>query len=335
MKRIEEGFRIGELIGSSGWFLAEARKIPLMARCGSCVFISGEPGTGKESCARTIHDLGSRADKPFVLANCAALAAGGAEVELFGHGGSGSVIDRESRRGVISDAAGGTLFLDEIDRLPLPAQVRVLRTIQEGAFPGAGCTGEPHARVRVIAATNGDPLDAVKAGKLRQDLYAQLNVLSLRIVPLRERGEDILPLARHFVKRFCRAMTRPPSRLSDETVRKLLLHPWPGNVRELEQVIERAVALSGEQEITETAIVFASGEPDAGMESFREAKARFVEEFEKRYIEKLLLIHRGNISRAARTAQKDRRAFWELIRKHGIDADRYRESRPPSLNAVI
>lgn len=335
MERLEEGFRIRQLIGISACFLAEARKIPLMARSNSCVFISGESGTGKETCARTIHDLSSRADKPFVPVNCGALRGDDAEVHLFGHGGNGSVVDLESRRGAVRDAAGGTLFLDEIDHLPLPAQVRVLRTIREGAILGPGSMREPHAGVRVIASADGDPRDAVKAGKLRQDLYAQLNVLFLRMVPLRERCEDISLLAHHFLQCFCRAMARKPLRLSDGTVEKLLLHDWPGNVQELEHVIERAVALSDEPEITETAIIFESGESSVGTEPFREAKARFVEEFEKKYIEKLLFIHRGNISRAARTAQKDRRAFWELIRKHGIEVERYRESRSVPLNAVI
>lgn len=335
MERLEERFRLGQLIGASGAFLTEARKIPMIARSRSCVLISGEPGTGKETCARAIHEMSDQGNEPFVTVCCGALPRDGAEAVLFG-----SVLARCQREGIwtggaYQDAAGGTLFIDEIDHLPPTAQVGLLQIIRAGRVSGSGHNGSVLPCPRVIAAVARSPWDTVREGMLRQDLYAQLNVLSIRMPPLRERREDVILLAAHFMRRFGRDMGRLPLRFSDGAVRKLLASDWPGNVRELEQVVERAVTLCESEQISDRDIVFDAGEPGIAVESFRDAKARFVEEFERRYIAKLLLLYRGNISRAARAAQKDRRAFWELMRKHGIDAERYRILGHPSLDDVI
>ncbi len=323
MGRVGKWLQVGHLVGSSEGFVDEARKIPLMARCTSCVLISGEPGTGKEACARTIHHLSDRATGPFVPMDCKGTACDAAETDLFGPVSDGL----PPTGGCIQAAEGGTLYLDGVDHLLFPLQMKLLRFIREqGRRYEDILEGEPVA-VRVIASTANDPLERVRAGALSQDLYAELSVLPLKMLPLSQRREDILHLARRFVERFSRAMGRPPLELTDAAVRKLQLHDWPGNVAELEHTIERTVALSEGGRITEQDIFLDCGSSLGRMEPFREAKARFVDGFEKGYIEKLLLLHRGNISRAARSAQKDRRAFWELIRKHGIDADRYRDSR--------
>ncbi|MHC1742795.1 MAG: sigma-54-dependent transcriptional regulator [Syntrophobacteraceae bacterium] len=330
MERVEKWLRVGQLVGASDGFVEEARKIPLMARCTSCVLICGEPGTGKEACARTIHHLSDRRTGPFVSMDCKAVSTPeGAEVDLFGRTSN----DSPPESGRIHAAEGGTLFLDGVDHLPHLVQVKLLRFIREEGRRYDGLLAGEAVSVRVIASTDGDPGDSVRAGRLTPELHAELNVLPLKMFPLRQRREDIPLLVNHFVERFRRANGRPLLLLSGDAVRKLQLHDWPGNVAELEHFLERAVALCDRDQITGQDISLDCEQPLEEVEPFREAKARFVEGFEKGYIEKLLLLHRGNISRAARSAQKDRRAFWELIRKHGIDAERYRDSRLPAADA--
>lgn len=328
MERKEGLLRVGMLVGRSDSFTDEARRIPLMARCASCVFISGERGTGKEASARTIHQLSDRRTGPFVTMDCAEISPVGAEVDLFGREGNGS----PPTAGFIGASEGGTLYLEGVEHLPLAVQARLLRFLRQQGRRYEGLLGGEKVQVRVIASTDCDPGDAVQSGRLSPELYAELNVLPLKLLPLRQRREDILLLANHFLDRFCRAVGRARLELPNDAARSLQLYDWPGNVTELEHVMERAVALCEGEQITEEVLGFERRPLPHDVEPFQEAKARFVGEFEKRYIEKLLLLHQGNISRAARTARKDRRAFWELIRKHGIDADRYRDPRLPVLD---
>ncbi len=230
--------------------------------------------------------------------------------------------------GLIQEAEGGTLFLDEVDSLPLLAQVKLLRFLQEKEYRPLGAGRMLKADVRVVAAANADLEGAVEAGRLRQDLYYRLSVILLHLPALRERREDIPLLARHFLAKYAREMGQPVRGLSSGALQALLAHPWPGNVRELEHVVQRAVVLSqGQEEVGADHVVLprsrrAEARPAA--EGFQQAKARAVAEFEAAYIRDLLLLHQGNISRAAKSAEKNRRAFWELIRKHGIDAESFR-----------
>jgi two-component system response regulator GlrR len=326
--RLQEKLGLRNLVGESPSFVAAIEKIPLVARCDASVLLSGETGTGKEVVARAIHYLSPRAAKPFVAVNCGAIPTDLVENELFGHERSAYTGAFTQQDGVVREAEGGTLLLDEVDSLPLLAQVKLLRFLQEKEFRPLGSSRVQKADVRILAATNGDLEEAVRAGRLRQDLFYRLNVLPLRLPPLRERREDIPRLARHFLRKHT-ARERRPAEISGRALQALVDHGWPGNVRELEHVMERAVVLSQDEGlICERHVVLprAAGrrEPvDAG-ESFQEAKARAVAEFEAAYVRDLLLAHRGNISHAARAADKNRRAFWELIRKHGIDASSFR-----------
>lgn len=308
--------RLG-MVGESPAFLEELGKLRLLARCDITVMIGGETGTGKELVARAVHYLSPRADRPFVPLDCGAIPPELTESELFGHergAFTGAVI---RNRGLIAAAAHGTLFLDEVDALNLSVQAKLLRFLQEMEYRPLGSSEIRKADVRVISATNCDLLQKVRNKEFREDLYYRLNVVHLRIPALRQRREDILLLARHFAAKYVTRFNRPPREFSQGALHKLLMYEWPGNVRELENVVEAAVALCDGPLIHARDLSFATA-PQCPL-SFREAKAQMIAEFEQEYIVRLLDSCGGNVSEAARSAGKNRRAFWELIRKHGID----------------
>jgi DNA-binding NtrC family response regulator len=311
------------LVGLSPAFLSEVAKIPIVSRCDASVLISGETGTGKELFARAIHRLSPRAHRPFIPVNCGAIPVELVENELFGHEKGAFTSADAASVGLIEEADGGTLFLDEVDTLPLLAQVKLLRFLQDHEYRPLGSRGTRHADVRVITATNVDFERAVERGVLRRDLYYRLHIIPVALPPLRERSDDIVRLADSFLERYAAAFQKRVTGLSPEATQKLTLHTWPGNVRELEHVIERAVALS-EGPLIQGRDVVLSARDEAQDESFQQAKAKAVERFERTYLQGLLLAHRGNITRAAHAARKNRRAFFELLRKHRIDAGVFR-----------
>ena len=320
-KKLKEKLGLKQLVGQSPAFVSELSKIRPAAKCDVSVLISGETGTGKELYARAIHYLSPRADGPFIPINCGAIPAELVENELFGHLRGAFTGAATAQHGLLREAEGGTLFLDEIDCLPLLAQTKLLRFLQEKEYRPLGSSKVCRADVRVIAASNVDFLEAVRAGKLRKDLYYRLNVLLLTLPPLRERAEDIPLLATHFLKKYADEFDKLVSGIDADAIQKLILYSWPGNVRELEHIIERAVVLT-ESELISAADINLGGDGDECQpprESFREAKAEFIRQFERGYIQKVLLAHQGNITRAARAANKNRRAFWQLIQKHHID----------------
>jgi two-component system response regulator GlrR len=321
---LKERIGLKRLVGQSANFLAEINKIPLVARSDGRVLITGETGTGKELCARAIHYLSPRRTKPFVPINCGAIPVELVENELFGHERGAYTGAFVAQTGMIHEAEGGTLFLDEIDCLPLMAQTKLLRFLQEREYRPLGSTRARSADVRVIAASNTNLEEAVRTGRLRRDLYYRLNVVPLVLPPLRERGEDIPLLARHFLLKYAAEFDRHLSDLTPAAMRSLVFYDWPGNVRELEHVIERAVMLCETPLLTGADISLPGAPRTDEEEAFRQAKARVVAQFEKTYIQRLLVSFHGNISEAARAAHKNRRAFWQLIRKHQIDVRRFK-----------
>ncbi|HXF04284.1 MAG TPA: sigma-54 dependent transcriptional regulator [Blastocatellia bacterium] len=320
-----------QLVGMSPAFLAEIQKIPLVAKCSASVLISGETGTGKELCARAIHYLSPRAGKPFIPVSCGAIPVELVENELFGHERGAFTGASRTQFGLIREADGGTLFLDEIDCLPLPAQAKLLRFLQEKEYRPLGGTKIVKADVRVIAATNINLEEAVSNGKLRQDLYYRLNVISITLPPLRERREDIPLLARHFLAKYAAEFNKPVTDFSGDAMHRLMLYDWPGNVRELEHVVERAVVLSEQPVIRAADIILPRLEVTRREVSFREAKAKVVAQFERTYIQGLLRAYHGNVTKAAQAAGKNRRAFWQLMRKHGIVAQSFKPRVPEDL----
>jgi DNA-binding NtrC family response regulator len=323
---LKERLGLKQLIGESPVFVAERDKIPLVAKCDANVLLAGETGTGKELCARAIHYLSQRSNQPFIPVNCGAIPLELAESELFGHRRGAFTGATASQLGLIHEAEGGTLFLDEIDCLPLATQVKLLRFLQDKEYRPLGSPRVLKADVRIIAATNSDLEAAVKDGKFRRDLYYRLNMIPLKLPPLRERREDIPLLVGHFLEKHASECHRQVARVSAETMRRLVLYDWPGNVRELEYIIARMVILSDQRTGQVGDISLPASETASCQESFQQAKAKTIEEFERLYIERLLLAQRGNITRAAQAAQKNRRAFWQLIRKHGIDVQRFKTS---------
>jgi DNA-binding NtrC family response regulator len=319
---VKQNLGLKQFIGSSSALSEQTAKIPLIAVCDASVLISGETGTGKELCARAIHYLSARAGHAFIPVNCGAVPVELVENEMFGHQRGAYTGATTSQPGLINEADGGTLFLDEIDCLPLLAQVKLLRFLQEKEYRPVGSAKTRTADVRVIAASNTDIDSAVRDGRLRKDLYYRLNTVPIALPPLRERREDIPLLAHHFLAEYAGQMNKPVRQFSDGALQRLLAHNWPGNVRELQHVVERAVILSIADPIGEGEILISGAEEAPS--SFREAKARVIADFEKSYIEGLLISHRGNISSAARAANKNRRAFWQLIRKRGIVVENFK-----------
>jgi two-component system, NtrC family, response regulator GlrR len=323
---LKQTLGLKRLVGESPAFVAEISKFPIIARCDASVLILGETGTGKELCARAIHYVSPRAAKPFVPVNCGAIPVELVENELFGHEREAFTGAASSRSGLIHEADGGTLFMDEIDCLPLLAQVKLLRFLQDKEYRPLGSMKMRQADVRVMAATNIDLEEAVRAGKLRPDLYYRLNVIPLVLPPLRERREDIPLLARHFLARYADEFDKVITDFSLTAMQMLLLYEWPGNVRELEHVIERAIVMCERKVIGSEDIQLPRLKPGASEASFQEMKATMIAQFERTYINGLLRAHRGNISKAARAARKDPRALRQLIRKHKIDVRVFKES---------
>jgi DNA-binding NtrC family response regulator len=322
---LKQALGLEELIGRNPRFLDEVRKLRLVAGCDVSVLISGDTGTGKELCGRAVHYLGPRASGPFVAVDCGAIPLDLVENELFGHERSAYTGAESSAPGLVREAEGGTLFLDEIDTLPVAAQAKLLRFLQEREYRPLGSSRVRRADVRVVAATNSVPEEAVKEGRLRRDLYYRLSVVEVRMPPLRERREDIPALADHFLRRSNRRFGTSHPGFSQGAIEALTLHDWPGNVRELEHAIERAVVLrDGSGEIRRHHLELPEAGARAGRLPFREAKARAVAEFERSYVSGALTASRGNITRAASAVGKDRKSFWELIRKHGIEVSEYR-----------
>lgn len=321
---LTEKLGMQQLIGQSEVFVAETSKIPLIARSDISVLVAGETGTGKEMVGRAIHYLSRRAGKPFVPVNCGAIPVELLENELFGHERGAFTGASTARGGLIQEAEQGTLFLDEVDSLPHLAQVKLLRFLQNKEFRPLGSTKVITGDVRIVAASNANLEQAVAAGTLRRDLYYRLNVVPIVLPPLRERSTDILLLARHFLAEYAAKLDSPAEEFSPEAERKLMLYDWPGNVRELEHVIERVVVLCTQSTIQEEQIVFSGANNDLTQLSFSEMKARVVSQFETNYLQSLLVAYRGNISRAAEAAQKERRTFWELLRKHNIDVQKFK-----------
>ena len=322
--KLKEKLGLKQMVGESPTFLDETKKIPVVARCDASVLISGETGTGKEMCARSIHYLSPRANKPFVPFNCGAIPTDLLENELFGHAQGAFTGAATPQPGLIREADAGTLFLDDVDCLPSMSQVKFLRFLQEKEYRQLGSAKTQQADVRVIAATNADLESAVESGRLRQDLYYRLNVIPLRLPTLRDRQEDIPLIARHFLKKYAIEFGKQLTGFTSEALKKLMLYDWPGNVRELEHVVERAVLFSEHLVIREIDICLQDKKSTTCKMSFKEAKANVVKEFEKSYIERLLLSYKGNITKSAQAARKNRRAFWELIRKHQIDVQSFK-----------
>lgn len=284
--------------------------------------IEGETGTGKEVAARAIHYGGPRRAGPFVPVNCGALPEGLIESELFGVEKGAFTDARQARRGLVAEAFGGTLFLDEVDTLSPKAQVTLLRFLQDQCFRPVGTARDQRSDARIIAAANQPLDDLVARREFRSDLMYRLKILHLVLPPLRQRGDDIELLARHFIVRLQIRYGGPLRELHREALEWMRRYEWPGNVRELENWVHRRFLMSAGTAITRDNAL--TPYPDSAVDnspaqSFQHAKADAVQRFERDYLLRVLRETDGNVTRAAQVAGKERRAFGKLLKKHGIE----------------
>jgi two-component system nitrogen regulation response regulator NtrX len=313
-----------ELTGNSGLIQDLKEMMSIVAPTNAWILIMGENGTGKELVARSIHRQSRRAQKPFVEVNCAAIPEDLIESELFGHEKGAFTGATAMKRGKFDLANEGTIFLDEVADMSLKAQAKVLRILQEKKFERVGGNKLIPTDVRVLAATNKDLEKEMESGRFRQDLYYRLNVIPLRIPPLRDRKEDIPLLVDRFLKDFALKEGEPEKRLTDEVMATLIRHHWPGNVRELKNIIERLVIMTQTDVISKYDLspLFEEGKTemaplggDGTNDSLRIAK----QDFERQYIIRKLREFDGNISRTAEAIGLERSNLHKKIKSYGLE----------------
>ncbi len=337
-QRLEEHENFGELIGNTARMREVYRMAMGVAPTTATVLILGESGTGKEFVARAIHQHSNRSERSFYAINCSAIPVDLVESELFGHVRGAFTGAVNTRVGLFEAANQSSIFLDEVGDLPLQAQVKLLRVLQDGELKRVGSNETTTVDVRVLAATNADLKTKIAAGKFREDLYYRLNVIVIRLPPLRHRKDDIPLLAYHFLRKYARRMNRNVSRLGVEAMRLLRDYRWPGNVRELEHAVEHAVVMAKGETIVPTDLPFTkegafaaedeerppvvdrgdvwlSGLKHLADLPFADAKRRALEAFELAYFQTALRRTGGNVSEAARQAGLDRSNFRRVLKK--------------------
>ena len=319
-QRTPPGTRIENIVGRSPAMLDVYKLVARVAPTLSTVLVVGESGTGKELVARAIHTHSPRAQAPFVAVNCTALTESLLESELFGHAKGAFTGAQQSRRGLFEEAQGGTLFLDEIGDVGGKMQAQLLRVLQEGEIRRVGSSDSIKVDVRIVAATNRELEDEVKAARFREDLYFRINVVTIRLPPLRERPSDIPLLVNHFLAKYAQREHRDDAGIAEEAMARLRRYPWPGNVRELENVIERALALSKDGVILPSDLppeVSQLGESTAhsvGPATILDDRPTLAE-LERRYIELILRETGGNKKRAAEILGIDRRSLYRTLER--------------------
>jgi two-component system, NtrC family, response regulator PilR len=313
----------GRLLGESPPMRALRKQIHKLARSQAPVYISGESGSGKELVARLIHDQGPRSEQLFVPVNCGAIPTELMESEFFGHKRGSFTGAIEDKQGLFQAANGGTLFLDEVADLPLPMQVKLLRAIQEKAVRAVGGQQETVVDVRILCATHKDLAAEVAAGRFRQDLYYRLNVIELRVPPLRERREDIGLLAETMLKRLAEGPGLMPAKLAVDAMEKLKSYRFPGNVRELENMLERAYTLCEDDQInaSDLRLADASGPTESGEASLAQIDdlEDYLEDIERKLIMQALEETRWNRTAAAQRLGLTFRSMRYRLKKLGID----------------
>ncbi|MCB9764673.1 MAG: sigma 54-dependent Fis family transcriptional regulator [Alphaproteobacteria bacterium] len=328
-----EKHQLDQLVGDSVAMREVFSIIERVAPTDLTVLITGETGTGKELASRAVHNLSHREDGPFRVFDCGAAPETLIESELFGHEKGAFTGAHQARQGLFEAAHGGTIFLDEVGELPLELQPRLLRVLEQREVRRVGAGQTRHVDVRVIAATNRDLHQEVREGRFREDLYFRLAVVEIVLPPLRERAEDMELLAEHLLARAQRGgrMAHRVRHIAPEVLELLRTYRFPGNVRELANLIERALPFTDGDTITLDALPDAlregrsvSASPSAVAVStssdlpFKDAKERLIDAFERRYLVDLIERHGGNVSRAARAADMDRKSISRLLKKHNI-----------------
>jgi transcriptional regulator with GAF, ATPase, and Fis domain len=325
----DSSYRFENIIGDSPAMQAVFRLVARCAPTNSTVMLRGESGTGKELIARAIHYNSLRKDRPFVPVDCTSLSESLLESELFGHVKGSFTGAVSNKKGLFETADGGTLFLDEIGNITLSTQAKLLRFIEEREFKAVGDTRVQKVDIRLITATNKDLEGMVSDGEFRDDLYYRINIFPIEIPPLRDRRDDIPPLALHFLQKFSIEIHQKPSEFSPGALNLLMNHDWPGNVRELENVVERAVILSGGDVIRQGHLVDIMGMmPQVELnvprtsEELKQlkkvARQKSVENVEKHFVLGALKRSGWNVTRAAEETGMQRSNFQALMAKYDI-----------------
>jgi len=329
-----EVYGLDRIIGESPKMRELRELISMVAPTDATVLILGESGTGKELIAGAIHALSRRSAKAYVRINCAAIPETLLESELFGHERGAFTGAVRQKIGRVEEADGGTIFLDEIGDMSRPLQAKLLRFLEDGTFTRVGGNQEHRVDVRLVAATNRDIIAAIQEGVFREDLFHRLNVVQFRPPPLRERGEDIVLQAEHFLRQFSASMNKPIRGLSEEAKERLLSHTWPGNVRELRNVMERAVILETSEEIQPESLPdfeletrLRSAEPAS---THRYSLPEQLEAYERTLIRRALKRHRGDLERAADELRVSKKQIEKRIQSLKIDVPNFENaaSRP-------
>lgn len=320
-EKIKTTYELGNIFYKSSKMQELLRILPRIAETNSNVLITGESGTGKEFFATALHNLSPRRENNFVAINCASLPEGLLESELFGHMKGSFTGAVSNKQGLFEVADRGTLFLDEIGDMPLSLQAKLLRVIENSTFRRLGGTTDIKVDVRLIAATNKNLNEEIKSGRFREDLFYRLNVIPVHLPPLRERREDIPLLIEYFIKKY----SKTPKKVSPEAMKVLINSPWKGNIRELENVIERLVLMTDQEEITISDIPIDIVSTPAEITGLPELKPegieldRIIEEIEKRYITEALRLSGGNKTEAAKLLNITFRSLRHRLHKYGIN----------------
>ena len=316
-QRLEQ-IRFGEIVGTSPPMQAVYRKVEKISATDISVLITGETGTGKELIARELHNRSPRVGKPFVTINCGAIPENLLESELFGHVKGAFTGAVANKQGKFQSADGGTLFLDEIGEMPLNLQVKLLRAIQEKTVIRVGDTRTETVDIRILAATNRDLEMEIKTGGFREDLYYRLNVVNLHLPPLRDRGEDVLVIARYLLSHYAKEYEAKVKGFSPNSSVAIRKYNWPGNIREMENRIKKAIVLSDTSMIGPDDLGL---NPDALPEILPLSAAK--EKFQRDYINEVLALNNGNRTKTARDLCVDPRTVFRHLEKEEIDV------RPP------
>ncbi len=318
---LKKRFCLKQILGKSKVVKELHKKIDMLYSCDASVLITGESGTGKELVARALHYSGNRSEKSFIPVNCSAIPENLIENEFFGHVKGAFTGAHSQQTGLVKEAEGGTIFLDEIGTISPYVQVKFLRLLQNGEYKPLGDTNIHKADIRIIAATNSLLKNLANDGTFREDLFYRLNIVSLHIPPLRERREDIPILVEHFIHKYSMKYKKTVKEISKDAIDALISMEWPGNIRELENKVQQLIIMSESSVINFENIrpvVRGSRNKDCEIRCFKIAKKKAINVFEKNYLDRLLMEHRGNVASAAKTSGQNRTALWNLLKKHNI-----------------
>jgi DNA-binding NtrC family response regulator len=326
---VEERYQFGNILGRNPQMLEIFQLIRTVAETDATVLIQGESGTGKELVARAIHYNSRRRDRPFVVVSCSALSETLLESELFGHEKGSFTGAVRQRIGRFEMADGGTVFLDEVGEIAMPVQMKLLRVLQEREIERVGGNQSVKVDVRVLAATHKDLHRAMSERSFREDLFYRLNVVPIKLPPLRERLDDVPLLAGHFLKKYSEKNRKQVVSISPQAFSALTRYSYPGNVRELENIIERAVIMEKGEMLSRIDLKRAGKFdtplfPESDIQPFRKTKTMVVEQFEKEYFSQLLRMYSGNMSKAALHAGINIKNLHEKMARYGLKKEEFK-----------